>query len=71
MSRDVNRAWSADRVHNQFERDELANLQAVERRVVAQIGAMEEDLASISQTDVAIGLADGNSDDRASGTRTS
>jgi hypothetical protein len=30
-----------------------------------QIGAMKEDLAPISQTDEAIGLTDGNPDDRA------
>ena len=65
----MNRPGSTDGVHDQFEDDELAYLEAVERRVVMQIGAMEEDLAPVSQTDEAIRLTDGNPNDRAAGAR--
>jgi hypothetical protein len=65
----VNRSWSTDGVHDQLECDELADPQAVERRVLTEIGAMEEDLSPVSQTDETVRLTDGDANDRAAGTR--
>jgi hypothetical protein len=63
----MNRPRPADGVRDELERDGLADAQAVERCVVTQIGAMEEDLAPVSQTDEAIRLSDDDSNDRAAG----
>ena len=41
-----------------MERNEVSNLEPVECRDVLQIGAMEEDLKPVSQTNIAIRLSD-------------
>src|SRR5215467_15224381 len=71
MSRELNRylAWTARRgdayraraaqlIIHQLERDEIADLQRVEGRRVAQIGAMKKDRASVPHANKAIRLSD-------------
>jgi len=56
--RDAYRARAAQLIVNQLERDEIANLQRIEGRRVAQIAAMKKDRPSVPQTNKSIRLSD-------------
>ena len=54
---DPQRAGPADAVVQQLERDEIADLEIVERGALFQIGPMKEDRLAVPTTDLAVTLS--------------
>ena len=69
-SRHAHGTWSTDDVDDQFECDQLAGLQTVERRVVFEISAMKEHVTPVCDADETMDVTDGDASDRAAGART-
>jgi hypothetical protein len=57
------RARTADRILEQFEREELANFQIAEPRALAQVAPVKEHTAAIGEADEAVPLPEHQRDD--------